>query len=103
MIAWIVDGTLTGENALVITGDKEQFKMALSVSQDTLISVPTNIAGWTVLREPNGATLVDAGVLLYDALRIGVPDSDLQIDASVNPSLYYSPASGLSFFLEREP
>jgi hypothetical protein len=91
---WIMDGVDTGENSLTIT----QSSISLSVSQDTIAAVGTNITGWTILKEPNIAFAVDAAVAGYDYGRLGaIPLLDITIPTWINPTLTYDTKTGLNF------
>ena len=91
---WILDGVGTGENSLTIS----QTEVSVSVAQDTIIAVGTNIAGWTVLKEPNVAFLIDAGVAGYDYARMGeIPFVDYTLPAVINPTLTYNTSTGFDF------
>jgi hypothetical protein len=95
---WVMDGVATGENDITIS----QNSVSISVSQDTLLAAGTNLAGWTVLREPNAAFLVDAGVAGYDYARLGmIPFVDYTLPAFINPTLTYSTSRGFDFSWQR--
>jgi hypothetical protein len=53
MAFWIMDGVDTGENSFTIAQTTQGTTISVSVSQDTIVAIGTNIAGWTVLKEPN--------------------------------------------------
>jgi RHS repeat-associated protein len=93
---WIGQGIITGENIInSATG-------SMSVSQDTIVAVTTNIAGWTILKEPNSAFLVDGSVFLYDVGR--TPDffrKDPIISTFINPSINYGTNHGWNFTWEK--
>jgi RHS repeat-associated protein len=97
LLAWAADGVITGENSLSISAQPGHVGLSMSVSQDTIVTGVTTYAGWTVLREPAGAFLVDAGVLAYDSARVGVPGTQIRIDPFVNPTLSYYSDTGFSW------
>jgi hypothetical protein len=95
---WFMDGVSTGENNLRISQTSQGTNVSISLSQDTLVAAVTNLAGWTVLREPNAAFLVDAGVAGYDYARTGaIPFTDYTLPALTNPTLTYHPSTGFDF------
>jgi hypothetical protein len=99
---WIMDGIDTGENSLKLSQTPQGTTTALSVSQDTILAVGTNIAGWALLREPNAAFFVDAGVAGYDYGRMGmIPAVDYTIPSWINPTITYSTNTGLDFSWQR--
>ena len=72
---WVTQGILAGENNVSIDATSQGTSISVSVAQDTIVAVITNVLGWTVLKEPNMAFVVDAGVFAYDFAR--GPDMDL--------------------------
>jgi hypothetical protein len=98
MILWIMEGVDSGENSLTINQTSQGTTVSLTVSQDTIAAVGTNIAGWTLLKEPNAAFAVDALVAGYDYGRLGaIPLSDFTIPTWVNPTVTYNSNTGLEF------
>jgi RHS repeat-associated protein len=98
MVLWIMDGVETGENNLTVTQTSQGTTVSFSVSQDTLVAVGTNIAGWTLLKEPNAAFAVDAAVAGYDLGRFGaIPFIDFVIPARINPTITYNTNTGWDF------
>jgi hypothetical protein len=102
MFLWIADGASTGENSFTFSQTSPGTNISLSVSQDTVVAVGTNAAGWTVLREPNAAFYVDAAVAGYDYGRMGmIPFTDFTIPAIINPTVTYNTGTGLDFSLHK--
>ncbi len=102
MILWIGDGVSTGENNFTFSQTSQGINTSLSVSQDTVVAVGTNVAGWTVLRERNAAFYVDAGVAGYDYARMGmIPYTDFAIPAIINPTVTYKTGTGLDVSLHK--
>ena len=99
---WFMDGVDSGENNLTITQTAEQTTLSVSLSQDTVLAVGTNLAGWTVLREPNVAFFVDAGVAAYDYGRLGtIPFVETTIPTWINPTVTYDTRNGIDFSWQR--
>jgi RHS repeat-associated protein len=97
MVLWGIDGYETGENnysAINISGNTY---VSASVSQDTIVAVGTNLAGWNILKEPNAAFAVDAGVAVYDYGRSGNLPFKITIPAWINPTFSYNTNSGFKF------
>jgi hypothetical protein len=96
---WIGQGIISGENNVSIIQASNETVVSLSVSQDSLVAVTTNVAGWTILKEPNIATIVDAGVVAYDYGRSGLGEiiQPGAIPTWINPTISYSTVAGLKF------
>jgi RHS repeat-associated protein len=95
---WIADGIESGETSFSVTQTSLDATITLSVSQDSLISVASNIAGWTVLRDPNLASMVDAGVAGYDFARLGaIPGINFTLPSFINPTISYNTSTGWDF------
>jgi RHS repeat-associated protein len=102
-VFWFIEGIRTGQTSISMNFESpgtEDFsttniisgaRISLSIDQDTAVSVVTNTAGWTVLKDPWSATIVDEGVAVYDYGR------NLKYIPSVNPTFSYSTNSGWSF------
>jgi hypothetical protein len=98
MMLWIGDGIDTGENRFTTYSNGTSTTISASMSQDTIVAVTTNIAGWTVLREPNAAFGVDAAVAGYDYGRIdSIPLLNISVPSWINPTLSYNTNTGFSF------
>lgn len=98
MAFWIMDGVDTGENSFTIAQTTQGTTISVSISQDTIVAIGTNIAGWTVLKEPNVAFAVDAAVAGYDYARLGaIPFTDYKLPAWINPTIVYNTISGWDF------
>ncbi|MBL8099773.1 MAG: hypothetical protein JNK81_11365 [Anaerolineales bacterium] len=94
---WIMEGVDTGENNLKISKFSKEVTISLSVSQDTIVAVGTNIAGWTVLKEPNVAFAVDAAVATYDYGRLGAIPFVGTIPTLINPTFEFNSNTGFDF------
>ncbi|MBE7435976.1 MAG: RHS repeat-associated core domain-containing protein [Anaerolineales bacterium] len=68
MSLWITNDYLLGENTATLNAQENQFVYTVSVGQDTIAAVSTNVAGWT-RRDPYSSTVIDAAVLAYDVTR----------------------------------
>ena len=68
-------------------GASEGTEFSLLLSQNTLLAVGANIAGWTVLKEPNVAFFIDAEVAGYDYGHLGMIPSVPTIPAYINSGL----------------
>jgi hypothetical protein len=100
---WFFEGIRTGQTSISFNLESlgtEDFSttnivsgsnISLSIDQDTAVSTATNTAGWTILRDPGAATLVDFGVMLYDIGR------NTSLIPAANPTFSYSTNSGWSF------
>lgn len=104
MAFWIADGIIKGENSLYFSPSPDDFTISLSVSQDTIVAVGTNIAGWTAppLREPNVATGVDIAVLAYDVAGLGIPGTDIRLSTFINPTFTYDTQTGFDFSWQQD-
>ena len=103
MVLWAAEGIRTGQTSISWnfessnTGDFSTTNIvsgstiSLSIDQDTAVAVATNAAGWTILREPGSATIVDLAVAAYDYTR------NAGVFPAVNPTFSYSTNSAWSF------
>ena len=96
MLFWIGQGVLTGENNFTITPTSQGTTVSLSVSQDTIVAVGTNIVGW-LIPEPNIAFGLDTIVAGYDYGRSGVISFLPTIPTWINPTITYNTNSGFDF------
>jgi hypothetical protein len=95
-IQWIIADFLKGNNDIAAYSSISEFELTLNIGQDTVLAVTTNVLGWTVLREPATATMVDAGVIGYDlAGQFGV------LPTVFRPSFSYNSNLGFQFSLNR--
>ncbi len=91
---WVTQGILAGENNVSIDATSQGTSISVSVAQDTIVAVITNVLGWTVLKEPNMAFVVDAGVFAYDFAR--GPDIGF-VPTWINPTVSYTTNAGFEF------
>ena len=96
---WISQGIVKGENSFSVMKTSDETIVSLSISQDSIVAITTNALGWTVLREPNVASLVDAGVVVYDNGRSGLGEiiPPETIPTWINPAISYSTIDGWDF------
>jgi hypothetical protein len=100
MTLWIADGVATGENSFTTYSNGTSTTLSASISQDTIAAVVTNVAGWTVLRDPNAAFGVDAAVAGYDYGRLNsIPVLNISIPTFIHPIVSYNTSMGFSFSL----
>jgi RHS repeat-associated protein len=97
MVLWSIDGFGTGETNFSVTNISGNTYVSAKVSQDTIVAVGTNIAGWQVLKEPNAAFAVDAVVAMYDYGRSSNLPFKIILPTQINPTFYYNNNSGFTF------
>ena len=86
MISWAGQGLVTGDNYFDYHVSESNAAFSISISLDTAVAVGTNVAGWTVLRDPNIATAVDGIVANYDYMRYNSIPSVPNLSVSLNTS-----------------
>jgi RHS repeat-associated protein len=95
-IQWIVADFLKGSNDIAVYSTTSEFELTINMGQDTALAVSTNALGWTILKEPFTATMVDAGVAGYDlGGQFGV------VPTVFSPSFSFNSNNGFQFLWNR--
>ena len=66
---WIASGLLSGDTRVEITLNDSIVSVSGSVAQDTIATIVLDGLGWTVARDPNVATIINAAGVGYDITR----------------------------------
>jgi hypothetical protein len=66
---WIASGLLSGETHIELTMNDGIASVSGSVAQDTIATIIVDGLGWTVARDPNVATIINAVGVGYDIAR----------------------------------
>ena len=83
-LIWTVNDIATGESGFSV--HPSTHNVAVYVGQDTVVAFTTNILGWTVVRDPLTAAVVDTGVVVYDMGRnVDVIPTVLHPTITTNP------------------